>query len=189
MSKKIIFSFLLGMVLLSPAWARPGRIDEATIKMREEILSRTRFVEVQRVRGDHEGGYEILATAELDETGSRDLIAQFRRLPFERVTYGQCHEPGFALRFLDSDKKEVATISLCWDCRNLQAASQTPAEFREYREDFAAKSKRGLSFQRRSIASWHPKRLSKRNGDCGFHRRMSSFPTSAESYPANLAMN
>lgn len=148
-NRKVTFSALFGIVLLCAAQARPGRIDKATIKMREDILSRTRFIEVQRVESDHEGGYKVLATSQLDEAGSRELIVQFKRLPFERVTIAQCHEPGFALRLLDSDKNEIVTISLCWDCQNLQAASQSPEEFREYREDFAADSKRGLSFQRR----------------------------------------
>jgi hypothetical protein len=148
-NRKITFSALSFVVLLWTAQARPGRIDKATIKTREDIFSRTRSVEVQRVESNHEGGYQVLATSQLDEAGSRELIAQFRRLPFERVTIAQCHEPGFALRLFDSDRNEVVTISLCWDCQNLQAARQSPAEFREYKEDFAADSKRGLSFQRR----------------------------------------
>lgn len=154
MIAKVIVSCLLSIMLFGTAQARPGRINEATIKMRENVLSRVRLVEVQRIRPNPAaaGGYtanDILSRSQLDEASSRDLIAQFKRLPFERVTIAQCHEPGFALRLLDSDKNLVATISLCWKCHNLQATPDSPQEFRDYKEDFAADSKRGLSFQRR----------------------------------------
>jgi hypothetical protein len=152
--KKLLSSSLLSIVLLCTAWGRPGRIDQVTTKMREDILRRVRFVEVQRLLpGTGQAGsynvHSIAAKLELDEAASRDLIARFRSLPFERVTIAQCHEPGFALRLLDSDRNHVATISLCWKCHNLQATPDSPQEFHEYKEDFAADSKRGLSFQRR----------------------------------------
>lgn len=152
MNTRALIFCLLTIVLSGQAEARPGRIDKATIKMRENILSRVCFVEVQRLNPSCTvEGYNdvcIVAKAELDPERSSELIAQFRRLPFERVTIAQCHYPGFALRLLDSDRNLIAIISLCWQCHNLQATFGSPAEFREYQEDFAADSKRGQSFQR-----------------------------------------
>lgn len=144
---------LLAILLSGQAGARPGPIDKATIKMREDILRRVSFVEVQRLdTGCTVEGYGdicIVAKAEQDAESSRELIAQFKRLPFERVTLAKCHYPGFALRLLDSDRNLIAIISLCWQCHNLQGTYGSSAEFREYKEDFAADSKRGMSFQRR----------------------------------------
>ncbi len=146
--KLLIPYFLLIAVLCSPAQARPGPIDKATAKTRQDILDRTRFVEVQRV-ASHPAfeGYRVLATQPLDEAQSRELLTHLRQLPFERVTVAQCHEPGFALRLLDADKRLVAELSLCWKCHNLKATQNSLEPFRKYQEDFAADSKRGKAFQ------------------------------------------
>jgi len=146
---KLLIPYLLFIgALCSPAQARPGPIEKATVKLRQDILNQTRFVEVQRV-GSHPAieGYRVLAKQLLNEAQSRDLLTQFRQLPFERVTVGQCHEPGFALRLLDADKQLVAEISLCWKCKNLRTTKNSLEPFRQYEEDFAANSKRGKAFQ------------------------------------------
>lgn len=146
---KLLIPFLFfSAVLVSPAHARPGPIEKATVKSRLDFLNRTRLVEVQRT-DSHPAmeGYRVLATRPLSENQSRDLLTQLRQLPFERVTHAQCHEPGFALRLLDADKKLIAELSLCWKCRNLKATQNSLEPFREYQEDFAADSKRGKAFQ------------------------------------------
>src|SRR5262245_57123797 len=124
--KMLIPYFLFVAVLCAPAQARSGPIDKATAKTRQDILDRTRFVEVQRAES-HPAieGYRVLATQSLDEAQSRKLLTHFRQLPFERVTVAQCHEPGFALRLLDADKRLLVELSLCWKCHNLKATKNS----------------------------------------------------------------
>lgn len=143
-----ILTCYLIAILCFPAQARPGPIDKASTNTRRDIIDGTRFVEVQRVASHPASSvYRVLATQSLNETQSRALLRHFRQLPFERVTIAQCHEPGFALRLLDADKKLIAEISLCWMCHNLRAAPNSLEQFRAYQEDFAADSQRGKAFQ------------------------------------------
>lgn len=147
MKCRYLITLLASIIWCSALHAREGEIPKATSDLRKAFCAKVTTAEIQLLQPSEEGAYIVLKTVALDAAKAKALVQEFRELPFERVTLGQCHAPGYAIRFFDTDKKLLIEFTLCWKCHNLRATNKTSPEFQTYEEDFASESKAGIAFQ------------------------------------------